>query len=215
MVLTKNIQQPSLLQELMTLEKEVIIEGLNHRHFQKLAAQFPELRMEQEKDGKIKIMPPVSGYGGKRESRLSTRLDNWSLTIEKGEVFGSNTGFILPDGSTKSPDAAWLSEETSKKLETIYKGEGFLPIVPDFIVEIRSKTDSLTTLKNKIEKTWLANGVQLAWLIDPYQEKAHIFHIDDKRSVVKGFDNVLKNEDLLPGFKLNLQEFRLRESEKK
>lgn len=211
MVATKNIQNSttSFLQELVDYSGEIIVKGFNNAQFEKMTAQFPELRMEREKNGNITIMAPIAGFGGQRENKLSIYLGTWALKKKMGETFSPSTGFILPDGSTKSPDASWLSNENLKKVRAAYSGKGFLPVVPNFVIELRSKTDNLKKLKDKMEKTWVKNGIQLGWLIDPYHEKAYIYRSDESIEIVTGFENKLSGEAILPDFELDLNELRL------
>lgn len=210
MTATQDIQvTSSLLKELVIESGEIVIQGLNHAQFEQLATAHSDLRMEQEVNGNITIMAPIAGYGGHRENKLSIRLGNWALNAKKGETFSPTTGFITPDGATKSPDAAWLSDESFKKLRANYLGKGFLPIVPDFVIELRSESDRLKKLKQKMSETWIANGVKLAWLIDPYHEKSYIYRADGTVETVEGFDEKLSGETILPGFKLDLLELKL------
>ena len=124
-------------------------------------------------------------------------------------VFSPSTGFDLPDGSTKSPDVAWISKEKTEQLYTQQIEEKFISIIPDFIAELRSKSDQLKKLQKKVKETWIKNGVRLAWLIDPYEEKAYIYRADGSREVITGFDRQLSGEEVLPGFVLDLSRFRL------
>ena len=210
MTATPDIQTTSsLLQELVIESGEIVIQGLNHAQFEQLATAHSDLRMEQEANGNITIMAPIAGFGGQRETELIFSLKLWAKTNKSGEVFSPTTGFILPDGATKSPDAAWLSDESFKKLRATYSGKGFLPIVPDFVIELRSESDRLPKLKQKMSETWIANGVKFAWLIDPYREKAYIYRADGTVETVEGFDKKLSGETLLSGFELDLLELKL------
>lgn len=199
----------SPFQDILELGGEVKVKGLTRQHFIDLASKYPELQMERESNGNITIMAPVKGGGGIRESRFNRRVGNWCEKHLGGETFSSSGGFDLPNGAIKCPDVAWVSEEKMSQLDMDKAEEEFLPLVPDFVVEIRSKTDRLPPLKNKMQKTWIANGVRLAWLIDPYQEKAHVYRIDGSKEIIEGFDKQLSGEDVLPGFVLELNEFRL------
>ena len=124
-------------------------------------------------------------------------------------VFSPSTGFDLPDGSTRSPDIAWIGPEKLHELSAEALENEFFSLVPDFVAELRSKSDALPRLQAKMTEAWIANGVRLAWLIDPYEEKAWIYRQDGSVEVVEGFDKKLSGEDLLPGFELALGEFRL------
>jgi len=199
----------SLLQKMVLDSGKIVIQGLNYLQFEQLAHAHSELRMEQEENGNITIMAPIAGYGGQRETELIFNLKLWSKINKLGEVFSPTTGFKMPNGATKSPDASWLSDETFAKVRVDYSGKGFLPAVPDFVIELCSESDSVTELKTKMSDTWIANGVKLAWMIDPYREKAYIYRPDGKVEIVEGFDNKLSGEKLLPGFELDLSELRL------
>lgn len=199
----------SVFQEIAELGGEMIVRGLTKKHFFQLTARYPELLMEREKNGNIVIMAPVLGGSGSRENDLSYYLTDWSKKQKLGMVFSPSTGFDLPDGSTKSPDIAWLSDERLAPLSSEQIENAFIPIAPDFVAEIRSRTDALKKLKTKMAETWIANGVRLAWLIDPYQEKAYIYRTDGSVEVVTDFDGQLSGENVLPGFSLELSTFRL------
>lgn len=205
----KHTHTPSLSQEVASLGGEMVIEGLSDEQFYILAGRFPDLRMEKEKNGKIIIMAPIAGFGGARENRLGRRLGNWRDDINIGETFSPSTGFKLPDGTTTSPDASWVND---KKLNDLLKAQGekgFLKVVPDFVAEICSENDKLDKVKAKMKDVWIANGVKLGWLIDPYNELAIIYRADGSTEEIKGFDNTLSGENVLPGFELKLEEFRL------
>ncbi len=209
MTVATKLMPPPLLEQLFQLAGGITVEGLSKKQFNELTALYPELQMEREKNGKINIMSPVKGGSGIRENKLNYRLRHWHMQAGKGESFSPSTGFNLPDGSTKSPDAAWLSAD---KMETLTADEienQYIPTVPDFIVELRSKSDKLSVVKRKMEKTWIANGVKLAWLIDPYKEKVYIYRADGSTDIVTGFDNKLSGESVLEGFELDLSEFKV------
>lgn len=169
-----------------------------------LAKEYPELQMERERNGKITIMSPVTRGSGKREFQLNGYFFVWHQKTNLGEFYSPSTGFDLPDGAIKSPDIAWISSE--RLLELPKNGEkGFIPVVPDFVVEIRSQSDRLNKIKSKMTDTWLANGVRLAWLIDPHEEKAYIYRQNAEVEMVEGFEgNKLFGEEVLPAFELDL-----------
>ncbi len=199
----------SLLQEIFDFGGVCTIEGLSKEHFNQLTARYPELQMERESNGNINIMAPIKGGSGIRENKLSYRVRHWRMETQKGESFSPSTGFDLPDGATKSPDAAWVSQEKMDSLTGEQIENEFIPVVPDFIVELRSKSDRLKKVKEKMEQTWMANGVKLAWLIDPYKEKAYIYRADGSKETITSFDKKLSGEDILEGFELDLSEFRI------
>lgn len=169
------MEQPPFFHQVLELGGEFIVRGLTKSQFAQLSMQNPDWRMEREINGEILIMSPVKGGSGFRENRLSTDVTNWSDQAENGMVFSSSTGFNLPNGATKSPDVAWISEAQLQQLtEEVFENE-FVPIVPDFIIEVRSKTDRLKKLKEKMEKSWMAGGVRLGWLIDSAKQEVWIY----------------------------------------
>lgn len=198
------MQQPPFFHQVLELGGEFIVRGLNKSQFDKLSKQNPNLRMEREGNGEIIIMSPVKGGSGFRENRLSTDVTNWSDAAENGMVFSSSTGFNLPNGAVKSPDVAWICEEKLQQLtEEVFENE-FVPIIPDFVIEVRSKTDRLKKLKEKMEDAWMAGGVKLAWLIDAANQEVWIYRENKPAEKVEGFDKTLSGEDILPDFTFHL-----------
>lgn len=179
-------------------------EPMSKEQFILLAERFPDLRMEREADGKVLIMSPVKKGSGRRESRLFGLLALWHEKFNLGELFGPSSGFALPDGSFKAADVAWLSDESLAADPA--SEEEFIQIPPDFVGEVRSATDRLKKSQQKMTDTWMANGVRLAWLIDPYEEKTYIYRQGREVEVVEGFDSKkLSGEDVLPGFEFPLE----------
>lgn len=162
----------------------------------------PSYKFERETDGTIILMPNTGGKTGLRNSKLNLRIGIWNEKHNLGEVFDSSTAFYLPDGSTRSPDVAWISRERWDGL-TEREKEQFPPVCPDFVIELLSPSDSLNTTKKKMQEVWIANGCHLAWLIDPKTETTHIFRANGEILIV-GFDKPLSGEDVLTGFELTL-----------
>lgn len=195
----------------LSLEELVLTLGALHSDralskagFVLLAERFPALRMERESTGKITVMSPVKKGTGRRESTLHGLLFMWNHQAKAGELYSSSTGFDLPDGSTKSPDVAWISAERAA-LAGPEEDEDFVAIVPDFVAEIRSSSDRLSKLKQKMEHAWMKNGVRLGWLIDPYNAQVFIYRQGKAVEEVHGFSGKsLSGEDVLPGFDLKL-----------
>ena len=205
MTSTRSRSKTHTLEDLVLQHGPIELQNpLSKQDFAALTEHYPELAMEREKDGITTIMSPVKKGSGKRESTLIILLGIWNLQTRLGEVYSPSTGFDLPDGSTKSPDVAWISVD---RIRTDTGGdEEFVRMVPDFVAEIRSGSDRLPKLQKKMTDTWLANGVRLAWLIDPYQEKAYIYRPGLAVTVIKGFTGkVLSGEEVLPGFELPLE----------
>ncbi len=163
----------------------------------------PDYRFEREPDGRIIVMPNTGGRTGLRNSKLNLRVGLWNEEASLGEVFDSSTAFDLPDGSTRSPDVAWISRERWEALSD-HDQETFPPICPDFVIELLSPSDSLNSTKKKMTEVWMANGCRLAWLIDSKTETVHIFRINGEIQIVQGFDKPLSGEDVLVGFILQL-----------
>lgn len=184
--------------ELRTLDR------YSDEEFMEFCAENPGLRIEMDKTGKLVIMPPVDTDGGIAESHVHGLLYNWWLQYKQGHTFSPTTGFKLPDGSTRSADSAWAVDEKIAAL-TPKQRKKFAPLVPDFVVEIRSESDRIGPLKRKMTDTWLANGVRLAWLIDPKDQKVWIYRPGRPVEELDGFDRSLSGEDVCPGFELDLR----------
>jgi Uma2 family endonuclease len=120
-----------------------------------------------------------------------------------GIGFDSSGGFTLPDRSMRSPDIAWIRKAKWEAL-SLNQQKKFAPVCPDFVIELRSESDSLNQIKKKMQK-WIANGCTFAWLIDPVEKKSYIYKPNDPVREVIGFDKKLSGENLLPGFELDLK----------
>ena len=163
----------------------------------------PTYKFEREPNGRIIVMPNTGGKTGLRNSKLNLRIGLWNEENGLGEVFDSSTAFDLPDGSTRSPDVAWISRERWEALNE-REQEKFPPICPDFVIELLSPSDSLNATKAKMTDVWMANGCRLAWLIDPKTETTHIFRANGEIQIVQGFDKPLSGEDVLVEFAMRL-----------
>ncbi len=176
---------------------------MSEAEFLAFCRQNPDLRIEQDKNGNILIMPPVSFDSGNFESEMMVSLGIWNRQAETGKTFSSATLFILPNGEKRMPDAAWISKEKTIQLSAAER-KSFAEIVPDFVVEIRSPSDDLQSLKAKMTDSWMANGVRLAWLLDPSTETAWVYRANGTIAEIQGFDQALSGEDVLPGFSFDL-----------
>jgi Uma2 family endonuclease len=170
-----------------------------------LCQRNPNFKLEKNPDGSVIIMPNTGGNTGKRNSKINTRLSLWE-EANSGNVFDSSTAFIFQNGATRSPDAAWVSDELWNTL-TDEEQDKFPRISPEFVIELMSPSDKLRDAKFKMLE-YIENGVQLAWLINPSDEEVHIFRADGTISKVNGFDNVLSGEDILNGFEFDLKLLR-------
>ncbi|MEH2084435.1 MAG: Uma2 family endonuclease [Nostoc sp.] len=161
-----------------------------------------DLRIERNKFGEISIMPPTGGTTGNRGGNIFGQLWVWSEQDSTGITFDSSTGFKLSTGANRSPDASWIKLERWNSLSPKQQ-EKFVPICPDFVVELKSPSDNLQTLKEKMEEYMNEPGIQLGWLIDRKQRKVYVYcpglpeECLDNPATVSG-------ELVLPGFILNM-----------
>jgi Uma2 family endonuclease len=162
-----------------------------------------ELRIERDENGQIIIMPPTGTTSGKHNFKVNALFGQWALVHENlGYGFDSSTGFRLPNGSMRSPDLAWIKKERWEQLSPEDQ-EKFAPLTPDFVIEVRSRSDSLKELQNKMQE-WMDNGCRLAWLIDPVQQKAYVYKREGLIKTAETFNEQLSGEDVLSGFELDL-----------
>ena len=157
-----------------------------------------------DENKQIYIMSPTRGITGNRNMAVSAILYLWNKNKKTGYVFDSSSGFTLPSGAMRSPDAAWIKKEKWEAL-SIEDREKFAHICPDFIIEIKSKTDSLKEQQNKMQE-WLENGCCLGWLIDFDNKIVYIYKPKHEVSVINTFATPISDEDVLQGFELNLNE---------
>ena len=176
---------------------------LTEEQFMRLCQENPELRIELTAKGELVIMPPSGLETGRRNSRLTRYLDAWAETDGSGIAFDSSTLFTLPNGAKRSPDASWVRRERWEVL-TKDQREGFAQLCPDFVVELRSPTDRLSILQEKLQE-YLDNGARLGWLIDPLDKRAYVYRPGQP---VETLDNptTLSGAPILPGFVLQVHE---------
>ena len=161
-----------------------------------------EWRIERTREGDLLIMPPTGGRTGKRNFALTAQFGAWVEADGSGIGFDSSTGFILPNGAKRSPDLAWVRRSRWDALSAEEKEE-FPPLCPDFVVELRSRSDSLKTLQEKMQE-YVDNGALLGWLIDAKERKVYVYQppaavccLDDPET--------LSGDPVLPGFVLDLR----------
>jgi Uma2 family endonuclease len=161
-----------------------------------------ELWIERTAEGDLVIMPPEGGEAGSRGANLVTLLTQWAWQDGTGVTFGSSGGFILPNGAMRAPDAAWVRRSRLATLTPEQK-QTFLPLCPDFVVEIRSPSDRLSTVQAKLQE-YLDNGARLGWLFDPPNRVVYVYRPNQP---VERLDNptTISGESVLPGFVLDLQ----------
>ncbi len=178
--------------------------GLSDEQFYQLCLVNQNWQLERTVKGELVIMSPVGGVSGNREADLITDLNLWNRQTQLGRVFSSSTIFRLPEGGDRSPDAAWVAIERWESL-TPEEQEKFPPICPDFVIELRSRTDSLSQLQEKMQE-YLNSGLRLGWLINPQAQQVEIYRPNQTVEIVQ-LPVSLSGEDTLPGFVLNLPVF--------
>ena len=159
------------------------------------------LRVERDANGEIIVMSPTGMEGGGVEGDVFGELRNWALQDNRGKAYGPNTGFTLPDSSVRAADAAWVSWPVINRL-TEEQRKGFAPVCPEFVIEVRSASDRLPELQEKMHM-WIANGVELAWLIDPSRKTVEIYRAGKPPEIQEGHSAVY-GEGPVAGFVLEL-----------
>ena len=171
--------------------------------FEKICLDNDDMRMEMSKEGEIFIMPPTQSATSEKNSEIGYQLRHWAKKEKRGKVYESSGGFVLPNGAVRSPDACWILKERLEKLSDKER-QGFINICPDFVIELRSASDSLNKLKAKMLE-YIENGARLGWLIDPSKGKVHIYRQDKTVEILEN-PKTLAGEDVLKNFTLDLAE---------
>jgi Uma2 family endonuclease len=177
----------------------ITLRRINHEEFEQLCQDNPDLRLELTATGELVTMAPAGYESSKQNFKLAARVFIWNENTKLGEGFDSSGGFTLPSGAVRSPDVTWIE---NSKLVGISADVAFPNVVPDFVIELRSKSDSLTTLQAKMLE-YRTNGVRLGWLIDPQQKQVEVYRLGQEVEVLKS-PMTLNGEDVLPGFILDL-----------
>jgi Uma2 family endonuclease len=177
------------------------IPHLTSEGFVELAQANQDLRMERAATGEVIFMPPTTPWTGKRNGDLYGELWLWNRQTGLGVTFESSTGFTLPNGAVKSPDASWVSNERWEALNEEEQRE-FSRLSPDFVIELRSESDSLKKLREKMQE-YIDNGVRLGFLIDPKTKQVEIYRPGQDVEVLQS-PTTVSGFDVLPGFELNL-----------
>jgi len=194
---TADLGHPPLL-----LQLRPVIE-LTDEHLYEFSQLNRDLRIERTAEGELLIMPPTGGETGERNAELTIQLGVWAKRDGTGTTFDSSTGFRLPNGAVRSPDASWIRRERLAALSVEQKKK-FLPLCPDFVIELRSATDSLSALQEKMLE-YLDNGARLGWLIDAERRRVYVYR---PQSPVEELEQpeTISAEPVLPGFTLDLRE---------
>ena len=184
-----------------TLELAIPKKGMSDNQFFEFCQLNRDLKIERKSSGEIIIMSPTGTQTGAWNSEFNTELGIWNRKHKLGKTFDSSTGFKLPTGATYGPDAAWMPHERWNALSSVQKRK-FAPVVPDFIMELRSPNDRLESIQEKIAE-FMESGCQLAWLIDPILQKTTVYRADGQEVEVP-FDQILNGGSVLPGFEVKL-----------
>jgi Uma2 family endonuclease len=186
----------------ITLNLEPVVK-LTPEQFCRLCESNPEAKLEMTSLGELVVMSPTGGLSGNRNAKLANRLENWTEEDETGIAFDSSTMFKLPNGAFRSPDAAWILLDRWNQL-SLEEQETFPPICPDFVIELRSKSDSLRSLQDKMQQ-YINNGVQLGFLLNPQEKQVEIYRHEGEKDVLN-VPTQLSGEAVLPGFVLKLDQ---------
>jgi Uma2 family endonuclease len=176
---------------------------MSHEEFWEFCQKNPKLNAELTKEGDVIIMPPTGWNTTKRNAKINRKLGNWAEENKQGEVGESNGGFILPNGATRSPDASWILKSRLENFSD-EQLEKFLPLCPDFVVEITSPSDNLSDTQEKMLE-YIENGAKLGWLIHTKMKQVFVYQPNKEVEILEN-PNKVSGEPLLTGFELDLTE---------
>ncbi|HEY0544360.1 MAG TPA: Uma2 family endonuclease [Pyrinomonadaceae bacterium] len=185
----------------LVLHFQPILNKLSDEVFFEFCRANDPWRIERTAEGDIIIMPPTGGKTGIRNAKLNMQFGMWVKADGTGQAFDSSTEFALPNGAMRSPDLAWVRNERWQSL-TDEQQETFPPLCPDFVVELRSRTDSLKTLQQKMQE-YIDNGAQLGWLIDPLKKRVHVYRPNAATEILDDPQSI-SGEPLLKRFSLDV-----------
>jgi Uma2 family endonuclease len=187
----------------LLLDVQSITLRVTHEEFEKLCQDNPDRSFELTATGELVVMPPVGGESGNSELELGGELFVWNRQAKLGKIFSSSTIFVLPNGAGRSPDAAWVELSRWEAL-TPEQRKKFPPLAPDFVMELRSATDRLPLLREKMEE-YRSNGVRLGLLIDPKNKQVEIYKPGQEPEILASPTEIDCGE-VMPGFILSLSE---------
>jgi len=186
----------------IVLDFRDVLEKISDDEFERFCRHNPDVEIELTKEGELIIMPPTGGKTGIRNFSLIGYFYNWVEKNQSGVGFDSSTVFKLPNGAKRSPDLAWIKNERWESL-TAEEQEKFPPLCPDFVVELRSPSDSIKNLQAKMDE-YIENGASLGWLIDPLERKIYVYRSDSEMEILENPDTV-SGEPLLKNFSLKMK----------
>ena len=176
---------------------------MDDERFAEFCSLNRDLRIERTATGELEIMAPAFSETGNRQSKITTQLEIWTSHDDSGIAFAPPAGFTLPNGAIREPDASWVPKSRLAAL-TLEDRDRFIPLCPDFVVELRSATDRLSVLQAKMEE-YIANGARLGWLIDPQSRSVYTYRPDHDVEIITN-PQTLSADPALPGFTLDLTE---------
>lgn len=174
---------------------------MTEQQFYEFCLANRDLRIERTAQGDVIIVPPVFSDTGNRNFNLAVQLGSWAEQDNTGIGFDSSTGFTLPNGATRSPDAAWIKQDRWNALSEVQQAS-FAPICPDFVIELRSASDALTGLQAKMQE-YIDNGAALGWLIDRKHRTVHVYR-PDQTPIILNQPETVSGDPELPGFQLQM-----------
>lgn len=194
-----------LPQEMRTL-RGAAVNRLTDDEFFEICQSSPSLRLERTAQHDLMFRSPAGSDSSESSLESQGQVWLWNRQTKLGHVYESSAGFKLPDSSVRSPDVAWLSQAKWEQL-TPEQRRKFPPVCPEFMMEIKSPSDDLRVLKDKMED-YLANGMQLGFLLDVEAETAYVYRPSQPAETVQGYNQELSGEPVLPGFRLDLRPLR-------
>ena len=187
----------------LPLDLSSLIGRVSDRHLELLSRDNPNARLETNSIGQLIFMSPTGGETGKRNGNLFLQVGNWNLQTKLGVVFDSSTGFKLSNDAVRSPDVSWIPINKWNSL-TKKQRRKYLPIDPDFVIELMSPSDSFDEAQNKL-KEYISCGVKLGWLIDPDEKQVEIYRQGKDKEILDN-PKTLSGEDIMPDLVVNLSE---------
>jgi Uma2 family endonuclease len=179
----------------------MVLPKMSEEQFYEFCRRNTDLRIERSAQGEVIIMPPTFADTGNRNNKLSYQVTRWAEENENGEVFDSSAGFTLPNGATRSPDVSWIRIDRWNAL-TAAQQASFAPICPDFVIELRSDSDSLKGLQEKMRE-YIENGVVLGLIVDRKNRKVYCYRADGSVEVLS-HPQVVSCDPELPGLTLQM-----------
>lgn len=196
-LLVKSVEVPLPID----LSSLLAVPQMSDEQFYDFCRTNPDLRIERNANGEIVVMPPAFADTGNRNGRIFGQLYVWAEADGTGEVFDSSSGFTLPNGAMRSPDAAWILSDRWNKLSPEQQAS-FAAIAPDFVVELRSSSDTLASLQDKMAE-YMANGVRLGVLIDRKQRQVHVYRPEQAPDILNNPEGVNCDPEM-SGFELRM-----------